>query len=54
MKNEKKIILDKIEKLIEKRKSQLLKYFPSVTSINDEIVVSFFNESNTSRINHKI
>jgi len=44
MSEEKKILLDKIEHLINKRKSDLLKELPDVHEISDGIIIRFFAE----------
>ncbi len=44
MTEEKKIILDKIDALIDKRKAELLKGFPSIHEIDDGIIVRFFTD----------
>ena len=44
MLNDKKIILDRIDELINKRKFELLNSFPSIHEINDGLVVRFFTD----------
>lgn len=44
MTHEKRIILNKIDRLISKRKTELLKDLPSVHEIDDGIVIRFFTE----------
>lgn len=44
MTEEKKIILEKIDKLISKRKTELLKGLPSIHEIGDGIIIRFFTE----------
>ena len=44
MTHEKRIILNKIDRLISKRKTELLKELPSVHEIDDGIVIRFFTK----------
>ena len=44
MSNEKKLILEKVNMLINKRKVELLKRFPSIHEVDDGIVIRFFSE----------
>ena len=44
MNEEKKILLDKIEHLINKRKTELLEELPDVHEVDDGIIVRFFTE----------
>ena len=44
MNEEKQIVLKKIDKLISKRKAEMLKGFPSIHEIDDGIIVRFFTE----------
>lgn len=44
MTEEKKIILDKIDVLLSKRKAELLKELPSVHDVDDGIIIRFFTE----------
>lgn len=57
MSNEKKIILDKIEALINKRKLELLKGLPSIHEIIDGIIIRFFTDwehcENNNNIKYK-
>jgi len=46
MTNEKKIVLDKIETLINKRMFDLLEGLPSIHEIDDGIVIRFFTDWN--------
>jgi len=41
---EKQIVLKKIDELISKRKTEMLKEFPSIHEIDDGIIVRFFTE----------
>jgi len=42
MSEEKKLILKKIDKLIDKRKSEMLKSLPSIHEIDDGFIIRFF------------
>lgn len=44
MTEEKRLILEKIDRLISKRKSELLKGFPSIHEVDDGIIIRFFTE----------
>jgi hypothetical protein len=44
MTEEKKIILDKVNELIERKKMELLKSLPSIHEIDDGIIIRFFTE----------
>ncbi len=44
MNEEKKIILKRIDELISKRKTELLKGLPSIHEISDGIIIRFFTE----------
>lgn len=44
MSEEKKIVLKRIDELITKRKSEMLKSLPSIHEIDDGIVIRFFTE----------
>lgn len=44
MTEEKKIILDKIDVLLNKRKAELIKELPSVHNVDDGIIIRFFTE----------
>jgi len=44
MTEEKRIILDKIDELISKRKAELLKSLPSIHEIDDGIIIRFFTD----------
>lgn len=44
MTEEKRIILDKIDALIDKRKAELLKSLPSIHEIDDGIIIRFFTD----------
>jgi len=46
MTEEKKIILEKIDALISKRRNELLKELPSIHEIEDGIIIRFFSEWN--------
>ena len=44
MTEEKRIILEKIDELIDKRKTELLKRLPSIHGIDDGIIIRFFTD----------
>jgi hypothetical protein len=44
MTEEKKIVLDRINELIDKRKAELLKSLPSIHEIDDGIIIRFFTD----------
>jgi hypothetical protein len=44
MSNERKLILEKVNMLINKRKVELLKRFPSIHEVDDGIIIRFFSE----------
>ena len=44
MTEEKRIILEKIDELIDKRKTELLKRLPSIHEIDDGIIIRFFTD----------
>ena len=44
MSNERKLILEKVNMLINKRKAELLKRFPSIHEVDDGIIIRFFSE----------
>jgi len=44
MTEERKIILDRVNELIEKRKVELLKSLPSIHEVDDGIIIRFFTE----------
>jgi hypothetical protein len=44
MTEEKKMILDKIDVLLNKRKAELLKELPSIHNVDDGIIIRFFTE----------
>lgn len=54
MNEEKKILLDKIGYLIDKRKLELVKELPDVHEINDSIVIRFFAEWDNCHDDKKI
>ena len=54
MTKEKEILLSKINFLIEKRKSELIKELPSVHEIDDGIVIRFFTEWDNCDENNEI
>jgi len=43
MNEEKKYIIDRIDKLLDKRKSEMLQNFPYIHEIGDGVVVRYFN-----------
>jgi hypothetical protein len=57
MTEEKKIILDKVNELIERKKTELLKSLPSIHEIDDGIIIRFFtkwdNCEDTDEIKYK-
>jgi len=44
MTEEKRIILERIDVLIDKRKAELMKHLPSIHEIDDGIIIRFFTE----------
>jgi len=54
MTEEKKIILEKIDVLISKKKVELLKEFPSIHEVDDGIIVRFFTKWDNCINNEKI
>ena len=54
MTEEKKIILEKIDVLISKKKVELLKEFPSIHEVDDGIIIRFFTEWDNCINNGKI
>lgn len=54
MTHEKRIILNKIDRLISKRKTELLKKLPSVHEIDDGIVIRFFTDWDNCEDNNDI
>jgi len=54
MTEEKKIILNKIDELISKKKAELLKELPSVHEVSDGIIVRFFAEWDNCQDNNDI
>ena len=54
MTEEKKIILEKIDVLISKKKVELLKEFPSIHEVDDGIIVRFFTKWDNCINNGKI
>ena len=51
---ERKAILDKVNELIEKRKKELLKAFPSIHEIDDGIIIRFFTDWDNCHTNDLI
>lgn len=51
MTEEKKIVLDKINELISKRRTELLKELPSVHEVDDGVIIRFFTEWNACEDN---
>lgn len=58
MKEEKQIILKKIDELISKRKAELIQQLPSVHEVDDGIIIRFFTDwdncDDNDAIKHKI
>jgi hypothetical protein len=43
MTEERKILIDKIDELIEKRRDRLLNTFPNIHTLDDGVIIKFFN-----------
>lgn len=54
MNEEKKMILDRINQLIDKRKDELLQRFPYIHEIGDGIVIRFFTSWDNCKNNEEI
>ncbi|MFA5207259.1 MAG: hypothetical protein WC428_01015 [Candidatus Paceibacterota bacterium] len=54
MTNERKVILDKVNELILKRKKELLKHLPSIHEIDDGIIIRFFTDWDNCHTNEQI
>lgn len=54
MKEEKQIVLKRIDELLSKRKAEMLEEFPSIHEIDDGIIVRFFTEWDNCADNDQI